>query len=327
MLAHSQKQLSAFNGCLVVYEWFGLQFFSYKASLKENFKDSIPISKKIYFAILFAILLMLGCISFVSLALTEVVTSKNVLTQLYSQSIILVSYFTIWTGLVQAYTSTKYIKKIFSNTEVVVESCRRQLKVTLSFGRFRTSSWKRFCGMAFVIALAYAAFLAVATISGVDFLISTVALLTLGSFSVILINKFVFYVCLINFELEFVNTLLQSVINLCTLKLYTLNVKNSSNCSRQVLAKLQAVWEVYEKVRENAILVNKSMGVTMLFSLMNIVMALVYCGYGFCTASMGGSNVALKGIRKCHVIKGKSNYKNYFLFQTIYSLVYLVSCA
>lgn len=300
-MLHSKIQLSPLNGCLVVYEWFGLQFFSFRTSLEKNFKDSISISRKIYFTIIFAVFFMLGCSSIGLLAMTSEVNARNVLTQIYSQSIVFVSFMTLCVGCFQSFVSTKHIKKMFSYTEEIVQITYKELKIPLSFESICKSTWRRFFVMACVFVTSNATIYYFSSPSLEEIIASFIVLITIGSYFILIVVKFLFYVCLINFKLDFVNMLLEYTFNLNSkafeVEFFTIDMKNVDNKSnsRLTFSKLRTVWSIYDKVQENAALINKSMGITMLFALMNMIMILVNCGYIFCTVAMGDSTDLFDG--------------------------------
>lgn len=183
---------------------------------------------------------------------------------------------------------------MFFNTETILQRSYQELKVPLSFESVRKSAWRRFFGMAFIFGTAYTVFLCFSPQTGKEFIVNIVVTFIFGSYFVLIIEKFLFYVCLINYQLDFVNTVLKSLFkfNFHTLKMeiYTFDMKNvDSKSSRLILAKLLTIWEIFDKVQENATLINKSMGITMLFTLMNMIMILVNSGYIFCTVAMGDS--------------------------------------
>lgn len=297
-LINSKSQIRALHGCLVPYEVYGLQYFSLKASLKCNFKDSTSISRKIYFALLFiASLVFGGGVIVLSSIYSGKVSTKNVLTRIYSESINYTAFAALWIDLLQSFDSTKYLKKLFKNSKAIVESCYHELNVTMSFSRLRKSSWQRFLVMGTVFLIMQSTFMFRNKDLDDDYIVDLVIVVTFVTFFLMLTNKFLFYVCLINFQLEFVHKMLQSVtknyFGPVNVKEFNLYQKSHKDC--ELLAKLHAIWRIYDKARENGTLVNKSLGISMFLTLMNIIMGIAYCGFVFSAAAMGDFSEDLFG--------------------------------
>lgn len=298
---HSKNQLRNLHACLTPYEIYGLQYFSLKESLDKNFKDLTPFSRKIYFTILFTVSLMLGGgVIVLSSVLSEKVSKKNVLTLLYSEFINYTAFVALWVGLAESFASTTQIKKLFANSKSIIESCYHDLNVTMSFSNVRKSAWKRLLAMGVIFLLAQSTFTLRNKEVDEGLIVDIAVVVTFVTFFLVVINKFVFYVCFINFQLEFVNKILQNELachlKQLNIKVYCLDTKSHKmKVENKIITKLQAIWRIYDKIQENASLVNKSLGISMFLTLMNLIMGMAYYGFAFCAAAMGDTSEDLIG--------------------------------
>lgn len=105
-------------------------------------------------------------------------------------------------------------------------------------------------------------------------------------YTVMIFIKFIFYVCLVNYQLRFLHKILQ------------LSFKKKSASSKKVKAvqsdlvmkKLLVVRKVYNKISENGVIVNKTIGFTMMLLLLETVMIITYVGYEICRNSLDNSS-------------------------------------
>lgn len=119
-------------------------------------------------------------------------------------------------------------------------------------------------------------------------------------FAVINVAKYVFYVLLIDFQLKNVQKLLQSAFKPQSVpdvgKVYHLTIKdNFGEKVDKKMKKLLVIWKMYNKIIENASLVNKSMGLTMMFVLMNAILGFIYSGYELIIGTIGGHQQGVVG--------------------------------
>lgn len=294
----SAVKLAKLNGTLFVFEFFGLQYFSLKQTLRENFKDRISNSRKIFFSFLILFNMLLGFSSMLATSFSQKVTTKNVLTLVYSQSTTYFFFIAIWISLVQSFVSTVHLKKLFANSKKIAEICNNEFGTIMSFEAVPRSMRKRYAVETLILVIVY-------SVNGyfrylenkLDILWLVVSIIH-ASFFILVVNKFLFYVGLINFQLEFTEKLLASA---CTFKAKPLNKKIyflsdyelPSKSSKN--SKCQEIFKIYNKILENGSLTNKSCGCSILVVLVNIIGSATYCGYVLCAAAMGDSSEDIVG--------------------------------
>lgn len=250
----SAIKLASLDGCLFVFEFFGLQYFSLKLALRENFKDRISFSRKMFFTFLILFTTLLGCLSMIATSFSQKVTTKNVLTLVYSQSTTYFFFIAIWISLVQSLVSTCHLKKLFMNSKEIAESCYDEFGATMCFEAIPRSMRKRYAveTFAFIIVYSVNGYCKYLT-NQLDLFWAFLSIIH-SSFFIIVVNKFLFYVCLINFQLKFIEKLLVSArflkIGPPNKKIYFL-----SDCDlplkRSGKSKYQAVFKMYNKILEN----------------------------------------------------------------------------
>lgn len=293
-------------GCLAVFEYFCLQYFSLKTSLRGNFKDKISLSRKIYFGFLILITMLLGVLSIISVSSSKKVTTKNVLTLIYAQSANYFFFFAIWSSLVQSFRSTSHIKKLFMNSKQIIESCSSEFDAFMCFETIPKSMLKRYAVESIVFITVYSATAYQKYSTGKLDVLWLVMSMIHTIFFIVVVNKFLFYVGLINFQLKFIESLLS---NADTFKVTPSNKKiyflSDSDLPLNffVNSKCQEIWKVYNKILENGSLINKSCGCTILMILVDIIEAVTYSGYVLCATAMGDSSEDIIG--KIHVAKIK----------------------
>lgn len=293
---NSKNIADELNSCLIINEIVGLQYFSLKSIFKEKMKRQRQILRKAYFCFNFAIFFAASHVAFGKTGQAKVsLTSQNVLSVLYK----LVNGYCFLIGylasLIQSYTSTANMKKFFLNTQSISEWSLQNFTTKMNFATVRNAAWKRFL----VVNLTW-----IVPYSGLSYVSSnsveeTAGMIIFGYFFIGLavanVVKYIFYVLLINFELKHLEKLLQSVFNpkpgLTNGKIYHLKVADNFEDSFSFrMSKLIMVWRIYNKIIENTRLVNKSMGLTMMFVLINSIMALIYSGYELIIGTIGGES-------------------------------------
>lgn len=280
------------NGCLVINEVIGIQYFSLKRSLKENFQEKTTVVQKFGFLVYLVAFLVLGVVVVKKTALEEKISSQNVLSRIY-QMVNSYSFFVfIITSLIQSYATTNHLKKFFKNTKDLADWSSTEFDKNMNFAVFRKTFVKWFLSINLLYLTALGGLVCKITSSVSE----SVPMFIFGIFSsFVLLNvfKFFFYVCFINFQLEHVEKLLQSTFQpqrgQKIGKIFILKVKEKfeipANC---VMHQLLVVWKMYNKIRDNASLVNKSTGLTMMFALVNSIMTFIYSGYELTIGAISG---------------------------------------
>lgn len=285
-------------GCLAVFEYFGLQYFSLKKSLRGNFKDKISLSRIIYFGFLILISILLGVLSIIKVSTVKKVTTKNVLTLIYARSASYFFFFAIWTSLVQSFWTTGHIKKLFMNSKQIFESCSSEFDAFMCFETIPKSMRKRYAVEVIVFIVVYSATAYQKYSTGKLDLLWIVISMIHTVFFIVVVNKFLFYVGLINFQLKFIEKLLSNAdtvkVTIPNKKIYFLS-DSDVPLKLSVNSKCQEIWKMYNKILENGSFINKSCGCTILVLLVDIIEVVTYSGYALCSNAMGDSSEDIIG--------------------------------
>lgn len=291
-------KLATLSDCLVVFEFFGLQNFSLRKALRKHFIEQTSIFRKLYFSIWLSCLIILGCISSISVSTSEQVTFRNVLTLMYSQVTTYIFNIAIWMSLVQSFISTRHIKQLWKNTFEIAEYFNHEFGAVMRFNDLKKSIHKLYAAETLVFVAVH---LVISSFKYMNvelfFGQATITILYTSSF-VIVVNKFLFYVSLINFQLDFVQKLILSAgkhqqetldKKICFLSASDFPLRTVKK------SKYQSFWRTYNKILENGMLVNNSFGYTNLLILVNIITTSTFCGYILCAKAMGESRKDFAG--------------------------------
>lgn len=275
------------NGCLVIYEITGLQYFS----LKNIFKDK---SRKRTFCrkIVFCFYLV-TYLTFLFIALPSApfvnssMTSQNVILVLFRIIRSLSKLVGYLTFLIQSYVSTENVKKFFLNTQLIAEWSHQNFHIEIIFSKFRRDAWYRFFAVNLYWALPYCGIIYVNSRSlGETVYMAVFAIFYVG-ISLAIATKNIFFILLLNFQLRHLEKLLQSVFqpeyDLIVGKVYDLTIEDNKSEDGD-MKQLLIVWKIFNKISENADLINKSMDASVIFVLINAVMALLTSGYELVTS-------------------------------------------
>lgn len=278
------------NSALFIFELTGFQYFSLKSLTRDNLNTRPPICRTIYMLML--VFLVTGSMGFFSYLTSsmhqETLTAKNILMFTIEQSMNVGILLVISTSLIQSFTSTRKIKKIFLNTSEIIQLAKQIFNITVDIKKIRRDTWKR---MLFLIALLVVINISTAiwhVESIFEFLFSFVVLIPTFFFAIV-ICKFVFYVEIVNKQLSFLEKLLRNLFD------DTHNISNSDfidvkqvKASNDPLTKLLALRNIYNLIFENGSLINDSFGITILIVLMTCVTSLTVCGYQAFVIILGG---------------------------------------
>lgn len=274
------------SGCLTIFEVMGLQYFSLKSLTNKTLNERPSALRTAYMLIIFTFVIMLMVLYIITdqFAMKETMSSKNALMFVVQHSMNMGMIIVVSTTIVQAYCSTRSMKQIFLNTKQIVQLCELQeFRLELDFNRIKRETWKKFAAMVCFIATTHlTVFIANGAASGnYSILLGMIPMLFLNT----TVLKFVFYVGMINSQLEFLVKLLNDVFKrkpsriMSNINFYLVNVKPVKT-PEDPMKKLRAVWNIYHVIYDNAALVNKSLGLTVLTILGCLVVAMTVSGKG-----------------------------------------------
>lgn len=271
------------NPCLIIFELMGMQYFSLKHSNRNNFSNRPTNYRRAHMLImsLFLSLFVASFILTVDVIEIDKVTPKRILMFAIQSYLKFGLIFVVFIGAIQSYASTKNFKRFFMNLKEIANLSFREFNLDIDFKLLKKESLRRtaivlICFFSSHSVVCYLTFVAEGKVFDYsEFTIAT----TLVVFIVMITYKFVFYVCMINYQLMFLNKILGkifkqehvAVVNNINFQLLT----NTETSTRKILqARI-----IFKKIYENSCLINKSIGLTFLILLINTVVALTSAGY------------------------------------------------
>lgn len=231
------------NGCLIIFELVGLQYFSLKSMNEDNVANGSTKCRKFFLMVqltIVGVVLITILVNFES-PMTDEVNAKTVLlfliVQLSNLGIVLMTLI----SLIKSYTSTRRIKKIFCNSKAISDIVKRDFYVSTDFGVIKRRAWWKFALMLMFFAVTTAGLI------GDD--ISPEAMLAMLPIAFLLISvyQFIFYVGMLNCQLASLNALLRNYFDykpiriIDNIELYVTQLKPAD----ESLIKLRAAMKVY----------------------------------------------------------------------------------
>lgn len=287
------KNFEELYSFMFIFEFFGLQYFSLRKLSPENFKTKPGIYRILYmlFMLVIIISMTVGYIIHDHTQVLKPITMKNLMLIAVQQSMNFGILLVLTVSLVQSYVSTNSIEGIFMNTRDIIQLCVYDFKIAIDFKRIKSEATKTLRN--FIIFIA--------TLHGTSMLIhmkssDELFQILLGMLPIFLLAlveyKFVFYVDMVNRQLEFFKNLLEDIFK-CQL-IRNIDDFNFHITVRPIKApndpirKLRAAWKIYMKIYDISGLINDSIGLTVLVMLMSLVIALTVSGYEIVVILVGG---------------------------------------
>lgn len=289
------KMTEDLNSCSILFELTGLQYFSLKSLTKDNVENRPSISRTAYMLVLFVFINSLA-VSYVHHDHSIIkgdLTSKNLIMFVikHSMNVGLVAILSV--NLLQSYATTKSIKKIYLNSEEIARLCLK-FKLNIDFKKIKKDAWKRIWMMSGVIFVMHGSVI-LAHINCPNNVLQQILGILPIFFMLMIAFKFVFYVNIVNHQLQLLEKLFEDSMQNDPVKViesnidvYLTQVKSSKPVDDTRLNKLRVVWKIYNVIYDNATLINQSIGLTVLALLMGLVIALTVSGYEIFVMVLGG---------------------------------------
>lgn len=285
------------NNCLILFELLGQQYFTLKSLTSRNLTSRPSIFRFIYLVIvfLFISILMVYYIYQDQAVINESLNAKNVLMYAVKNSMHFGMVLVVWTSLIQSFVSTRKIKKIFFNVMETVQLCATEFNVMIKPKLIRNAAWKRISVMIIFFAIVHGGMMILNVSSSKAVKKLTIGLLPIFFFLTIM-NKYIFYVGMINHQLEFLRNLIGSIfksespqtINIVENMNFHLKSVKPMTSADDLMKKFRAARKIYNIIYENGILINESNGLTILVMLISLVIALTVSGYEMFVIIIGG---------------------------------------
>lgn len=281
------------NSFFVVFELMGLQNFSLKSLTAENAKTRPAIVRLIYFVILFLLNTFIMTTFFFhdEIGIQEEVTAKNVLMYAIQHSMNFGLIMVLLTGLVQSFTSTCGTKRIFLNFKEIIKQVQQEFGIVIDFSRIRKASWRRLSVMLIFYGISHVTtFLSqISSASGiVPFILGIFPIV----FLLMIVYKYIFYVGMVNHQLQFLRKMLADIFKLQSSKATDISLRmnqiNYVMSPDDPMRKLRAIRTIYNLIYENGAAINDGNGLTMLTLLICLVTSLTVSGYQIFVLIVGG---------------------------------------
>lgn len=283
--------------CAAIFQVIGHQYFSVK-SLKPENRESKPLfGYAIYFIILlFAITGQM--VYLLTLAspenFKEQLSAKNVIDYIVQQSIFFGSILVISIGIIQSFMTTQLTKKFYWNCFKISKLCLDDFQNIVDYRKIRACTFKYLIFLVLYIIAAEAVYFC-----NLFFLNDPSLMLGIFISSVPMIFlhtnvlKFIFLLKLVNFHLETIFELFTELLdppltiveNLIYVKPWNMNKLQG------LKHKILNINRIYNVIYENAQIINRSMGVSILLITAINVVKILSSGYRIFLAFVGSFEV------------------------------------
>lgn len=278
---------------MFIFEVFGLQYFSLRKLSPVNSQTRPGKFRILYLLFTLAIIIgmTVGYIIHDHTQILEPITLKNLMLIAVQQSMNFGILLVVTVSLVQSFVSTKNIKGIFMNTRDIIQLCAYDFKIAIDFKKIRSEARKTLRNIVIFITTLHGTMMLIHMKSFDELFQMMLGMLPIF-FLVMVEYKFVFYVDMVNRQLEFLKQLLEDIFKCQVIK--NIDDFNFHLTVRPVkvpddpIRKLRAAWKIYMKIYDISGLINDSIGLTVLVMLMSLVIALTVSGYEIIVILVGG---------------------------------------
>lgn len=287
------KNFEELYSFMFIFEVFGLQYFSLQKLSPENFKTKPGHCRILYmlFILVIIVSMTVGYIIHDHTQILEPITMKHLVMIAVQQSMNFGILLVVTVSLVQSYVSTNNIKGIFMNTRDIIQLCVYDFKIAIDFNRIKSEARKTLRNFVIFITTLHGTLMLIHMNSFDELLQMMLGMLPIF-FLVMVEYKFVFYVDMVNRQLEFLKNLLEDTFKYQLIR--NIDDFNFHLTVRPIKApddpirKLRAAWKIYMKIYDISRLINDSIGLTVLVMLMSLVIALTVSGYEIVVILVGG---------------------------------------
>lgn len=290
------KLEEALHSNLVIFELMGMQFFSLKKLSRLNAYERPSV-----FRVLLVFLVIFSVICFLMFLMTslpgcipqekKVIDAKNVLMFSIAQTMQLGMIISVICCVLQSYFSSKDVKKLFLNSREMVESMFREFDIVVDFEEIKKAAWKRFAVMT-IFFLSIHGWMTYCSRNSSIMLLTSFCVAPVSIFLVLTVYKFIFFVVMVNRQLEGLTFTLTKIFDEKMGEVEHLHVQiislKQTRSNHERLVKIQAARKIYNLIHENSELVNSSNGLTVLICIVAHAGLLVLKSYEMFTIFVGG---------------------------------------
>lgn len=286
------------NSCLIIFEVMGLQYFSLKKLGCNDAKSYKKVQRFLYMVFL---LVFMNTITTVFIAneheiiKDEIITAKNIMMFAVQHTMDVGFLLVMCTGIIQSFLTTQSVKKIFLNTKEILQMGMTEFKTSIDLREMKRMAWKRLAVMVIFILTIHVTLMIVHK-ERPEAVLQLFYGLPPVFFLGVVVYKFVFYVGMVNSQLEFVGTLLEKVFKKEPMRIidnisFHLTSVKFVKPPEDPLKRLRVVWKIYNQIYESGVLVNDSLGLTILIILTSLVVTLTVSGYEIFVILIGGMSM------------------------------------
>lgn len=289
-----EKARKYLSHCATFFQIFGHQFFSVKYLTDANQKEYPSLSYTIYFFIMFFVM---TCQMLIIASIEafkddhERLSAKTAVNYFVQHSMYLGLIAIICVSLISSFAMTPLLKKFYLNCLMITEMSLRDFNHLVDYKEVRRNAIKYFVFITLYFTATENFFYLYENYFNEP---RSFARTCLGIIPLMFLNstafKFIFFVKIVNYHLETVNRLVQCIFKppLTIAENLEVYVKpTNSNKSLMLSEKIKRIRRIYNVINENAEIINRSMGVTVLTVTSVMVIAITASGYKIFLTAVG----------------------------------------
>lgn len=322
------------NDCAIIFQFLGQFYFSFKNLSTQNRDRRPSIGNTIYSIFLFVFLtssMFLFSMNRKSIDYVENINAKTFFNLLFFNVSLIGWMIDICIGIMQSYWATPLTKRFLLNCLKIAKKFHSDFQYAIDHKVVRNKLILQtvilvayFVGTTSLYHL-FSKFHLIDNSTELKYYFITCPLIFLSA----VVLKFIFHVQLINTHLEAVHTVLLDLFPKFTFinvvnGVFVKPVQQKVHC--EITSKLKTIAKMYSTVAENAELVNKSMGVTVLTFTTVKVVSTIAGSYRILVAAFGKNpgNIVGKFVSRilCHI--SLFDFSNFFQ-GSVYGLIIYVS--
>ena len=267
--------------CSKVFHIFGLLYFSIKKLSTENINTYPSVLYTVQFILILTVFSFQALLFFNNLSKMYAISisAKSSLSLVVQSLSFLGIFFVYAVAAIQSYFSTPKLKKIFKNLIVISKIFSDDFGYILSYRAVKIWFFKRTVALSIVYFLSHLLVFAYELkFDGKDILERNVLAFLLTIFLTMIVQKFLFFVNLVDYNLKHLIILMKKISR----------IQNSRRKK-----KLEKLRKVYNLIQENVELINQCLGLTTLNHILNIAFVNVTFIYDLFLICVGDHDVGL----------------------------------
>lgn len=288
----SKKNL---NQSALIFEAFGLQYFSVSALTSENQKKYPSLGYTIIFLILFIpMVFLIVFLTFSTLpkgSIKESLNAKTVLNYVIQRSLYIALIGVVCISMITSYILTPLTKKFYLNCLLFSKLCKDDFICHVDHLAIRNITFKYFAVIVLYLFGQESVFFLHGTFFGMPKSLTKTAMGLIPSmFLYTIFLKFIHNVKVVNYHLEIVLELLKELFKPTLIFIENIDFHMKPLKFRKTLIlsqKILSIRRAYNIISENAEIINRSLGVTILSIISLLVNLILTTGYNIFLFAVG----------------------------------------